>query len=340
MKFDFVIGNPPYQEEMEATSDKPVYNYFMDAVYEIADKVELITPARFLFNAGKTPKAWNEKMLADEHFKILYYESESVKIFPNTDIKGGIAISYYDKTKKFKPINNFITNDILRSILDKILNMPFSSFSDIIFAPESYKLSKRLHNDYPEIALKLSKGHMFDLTTNIAMKLSDIFFDKMPKDGNKYIQILLRENNKRIRKYIRRDYIAQHPNLDCYKVFFTKSNSSGTFGEELAVSEIGSPGIGHNQTFISIGAFKTKDEAESCRKYVTSKFARALLGTLKVTQDNKKSVWKNVPLQDFTSNSDIDWSKSIPEIDQQLYKKYGLDEKEIEFIETHVKEMK
>lgn len=261
MKFDFVIGNPPYQEEMEATSDKPVYNYFMDAVYEIADKVELITPARFLFNAGKTPKAWNEKMLADEHFKILYYESESVKIFPNTDIKGGIAISYYDKTKKFKPINNFITNDILRSILDKILNMPFSSFSDIIFAPESYKLSKKIHDDYPEIALKLSKGHMFDLTTNIARKLSDIFFDKMPKDGNKYIQILLRENNKRVRKYIRRDYIDQHPNLDCYKVFFTKSNSSGTFGEELAVSEIGSPGIGHNQTFISIGAFKTKDEA-------------------------------------------------------------------------------
>ena len=64
-----------------------------------------------------------------------------------------------------------------------------------------------------------------------------------------------------------------------------------------------------------------------------------MLGTLKVTQDNPKSTWKNVPLQDFTKKSDIDWSKSITEIDKQLYKKYELDKKEIDFIETHVKTM-
>jgi len=84
---------------------------------------------------------------------------------------------------------------------------------------------------------------------------------------------------------------------------------------------------------------QTEEEAKALMKYVKCKFARTLLGILKVTQDNKKSVWKYVPLQDFTENSDIDWSKSIHEIDLQLYKKYGLDEKEIEFIETHVKEM-
>ena len=64
-----------------------------------------------------------------------------------------------------------------------------------------------------------------------------------------------------------------------------------------------------------------------------------MLGVLKVTQNGKKPVWKYVPLQDFTAASDIDWSKSIPEIDRQLYAKYGLDDAEIEFIETHVKEM-
>lgn len=74
-------------------------------------------------------------------------------------------------------------------------------------------------------------------------------------------------------------------------------------------------------------------------KYVKTKFARVLLGVLKVTQDNDKGVWKIVPLQDFTASSDIDWSQSIHEIDLQLYRKYGLDEKEIDFIETHVKEM-
>ena len=100
MKFDYVIGNPPYQDEMEGTSDNPVYNLFMDATYPMASVVELITPARFLFNAGKTPKTWNEKMLNNEHLKVLYYEQNSAKIFNNTDIKGGVVITYHDREKE------------------------------------------------------------------------------------------------------------------------------------------------------------------------------------------------------------------------------------------------
>ena len=64
-----------------------------------------------------------------------------------------------------------------------------------------------------------------------------------------------------------------------------------------------------------------------------------MLGTLKITQHNKRDTWKNVPLQNFTSASDINWSASIRDIDQQLYKKYGLSQQEIDFIESHVKEM-
>ena len=75
------------------------------------------------------------------------------------------------------------------------------------------------------------------------------------------------------------------------------------------------------------------------KKYIKTKFSRALLSVLKVTQNGNKPVWKMIPLQDFTPASDIDWSKSIPEIDQQLYRKYGLDQSEIDFIESHVKEM-
>lgn len=74
-------------------------------------------------------------------------------------------------------------------------------------------------------------------------------------------------------------------------------------------------------------------------KYIKTRFCRVMLGTLKVTQDNSKSTWRNVPLQDFTAQSDIDWSKSISEIDQQLYAKYGLDQNEIDFIETRVRAM-
>lgn len=81
-------------------------------------------------------------------------------------------------------------------------------------------------------------------------------------------------------------------------------------------------------------------EAENCLKYIKSKFARVMLGILKITQDNTKTKWNYVPMQDFTPSSDIDWSQSIHDIDLQLYQKYGLDETEIEFIESHVKEMK
>ena len=102
--FDYVIGNPPYNEDFENSGDngnyaKPVYDKFMDAAYEISDKVELIHPARFLFNAGSTPKDWNKKMLEDTHFKVLSYEANSAKIFPDTDIKGGVAVTFRNAKK-------------------------------------------------------------------------------------------------------------------------------------------------------------------------------------------------------------------------------------------------
>lgn len=99
------------------------------------------------------------------------------------------------------------------------------------------------------------------------------------------------------------------------------------------------PFVGATETFISVGGFNTNEEAISAVKYIKTKFARVLLGVLKVTQHLTPQKWKYVPLQDFTPDSDIDWSKSVSEIDRQLYAKYGLDENEIEFIETHVKEM-
>ena len=122
------------------------------------------------------------------------------------------------------------------------------------------------------------------------------------------------------------------------------SNGSGAIGEVLStplVGEplVGEPLVGHTQTFISFGAFDNREEAENLLKYIKTKFARTMLGTLKITQSNKKDTWRNVPLQNFTNNSDIDWSQSIAQIDQQLYKKYGLSEKEIAFIEEKVREM-
>ena len=95
----------------------------------------------------------------------------------------------------------------------------------------------------------------------------------------------------------------------------------------------------HGVAGFTIGAFDEEAAADACLKYVKTKFARALLGVLKITQHNPAKVWKYVPLQDFTSASDIDWTTPIPQIDQQLYAKYGLDANEIAFIEAHIKPM-
>ncbi len=344
MKFDYIIGNPPYQDETlgeNATYAPPIYHLFLDECYKISDCVELIHPARFLFDAGSTPKEWNRKMLSDEHLKALYYEQDSSKVFSNTDIKGGVVVTYRDKTENFGAIETFTAFDELNSIMRKVYHFAwFSSFSRIVITRTAYRLTKKMHDDNPNAINQLSNGHPYDMSTNIFDRLPQIFFAEKPNDKYDYIQILGREENKRLYKYIRRDYVNNVVNLEKYKVFVPKANGSGALGEVLSTPLIGQPLIGHTESFISIGCFDKQEEAEACYKYICTKFARCLLGILKVTQDNPPEKWKYVPLQDFTVNSDIDWSQSVAGIDRQLYAKYGLYDTEIDFIETHVKEMK
>lgn len=348
--FDFVIGNPPYQEEQNSDDIEgskknyapPVYNIFMDAADKIADKVELIHPARFLFNAGSTPKSWNEKMLNNEHFKVLKYEKDSDKVFPGltTPIKGGLAITYFDSKAKFGVIGAFTQYEELNSICHKVIDAPnFESLMDIVYPRTSYRLTDQLHKDFPDAINKLSKGHAYDMASNIFERLPEVFLDRVPSDNKSYVKIIGRLNNKRTYKFIKREYVNEVDNLEYYKVLIPQANGDGTFGEVISQPFIEGPAVGNTETFISIGKFEKEESAQNALKYVCSKFARTLLGVLKVTQNGNKPVWKMIPIQDFTSNSDIDWSQSIPEIDQQLYKKYKLDEKEIEFIESHVKEM-
>ena len=340
VKFDVVIGNPPYQNEGvgEVARDEPIYHKFMDLSYELAEKAVLITPARFLFNAGQTPKAWNKKMLEDKHFKIVYYEQDSSNIFPNTDIKGGVVVTYYDKNKKFDNVGIFIPYEELKSI-DKKVGATFdTSLSTIITGAVPYKFTELVRREVPE-AENLA-GKSFDIRTNALDKLNDIlFFDTKPTDGFDYVKILGLFNKQRKYKWIKSVYIDVPYNFDRYKVLVPKSNGSGSFGEVLSTPVIGEPLTAHTQTFISIGAVRDREEAENILKYIKTKFSRTLLGILKVTQDNPIATWAKVPIQDFTSVSDIDWSQSIADIDQQLYRKYGLTKEEIDFIESKVKEM-
>ena len=101
-------------------------------------------------------------------------------------------------------------------------------------------------------------------------------------------------------------------------------------------SELSNKNEGYTQTFISIGAFDTEIEMQNLYRYLKCKFTRFMVGTIKATNGLKFDTWANVPIQDFTENSDIDWNKSIEEIDLQLYEKYGLSNDEIAFIEEKI----
>lgn len=346
-KFDVVIGNPPYQEEAqgEGTRDTPVYHLFMDAAYEVARKAVLITPARFLFNAGFTPKAWNRKMLSDPHLSVPYYVRVSEDLFPGTNIMGGIAVSYRDEDSEGEPIGTFTEYIHLNRILRKVSDMGDQALGDIgITTSQSYRYLDALYIDHPDAVALRPVGNLPLISTNTLDQFSFLYHSTKPEDNQPYRQVYGLIGGKRVFRWIRADYIAGPKSLSSYKVAVPASRGHlGTLGHEQALI-IGHPTLlppetAVTQSFITIGAFNSEADANACLKYLKSKFARVMVGVLKVTQHNASGVWKHVPLQDFTADSDIDWTKSIPEIDQQLYARYGLTDEEIEFIETHVKPM-
>ena len=214
----------------------------------------------------------------------------------------------------------------------KVVNpIEFQSIVSIIYLQNRFDLDQ-VYADYRDLRHVIgSNGKEKRLTTSIFEQIP-IFKDE--RSSEKDIMVLGLIKNVRTYKYIHKRYIEQHENLNKYKIIIPKSNGSGAIGEVLST-----PLIGYTQSFISFGAYDNALEANNGLKYIKTKFARVLLGTLKITQDNNKDTWRNVPLQDFTSNSDIDWSQSVADIDKQLYKKYGLSESEIAFIEEKVQAM-
>lgn len=324
MFFDAVVGNPPYQNITDSDSTRmlPVYHFFIENAFKLSDKVSLIHPARCLFNVGDTPKDFNQRLLNDLHFKVIRYEPDGKKFFPTSDIKGGVAITYRDANENFGAIGTFIPFDELKSIYQKVVldNKNFRPLSEII---------------YPRAIYRFVKDNSF-VDTNAFEKMGNIFFDTKPDDGNEYIKIFGLMKLQRKYKWIRRDYITSHVTLNKWKVFVPQANGTGAFGEELSNPFVGSPLVGNTATFTVIGAFDTRAEAEACIAYIRSKFCRVMLGILKVTQHNPPATWSKVPLEDFTADSDIKWREPV---DEQLYRKYGLNDAEVKFIETHVRAM-
>lgn len=335
VKFDVVIGNPPYQNEGigDVSRDEPIYHKFMDLAYEVADKAVLITPARFLFNAGQTPKMWNKKMLEDKHLQVIYFAQKSEEVFPNTDIKGGVAVTYRDTKKNFGAIEIFTPVEWLNELFHLVHHKVKRSFNEYLYGRSSYKLTQLVYEENSELKGRVKQSEEKSIGSNIFDKLPEIFTDN-PQNKD-CIRIYGRQNNERVYKWIKKTYVQDHENLNKYKVLLPKSNGSGAIGEVLST-----PLVGHTQTFISFGAFDTEKEAENCLKYIKTDIARAMLGTLKITQDNAtKEVWSNVPWFDFNDYSIIDWSKSVKEIEEDLYDYFNVPDYIIAELKANVRRM-
>lgn len=341
-KFYAVIGNPPYQESVEGSSrSKPIYHLFMDASYSIAEKSELITPARFLFDSGLTPKSFNRRMLEDVHLRICKYYPDGTEVFPNTDIKGGVVITYHDETKTFSPIRRMYKDERHRPLVEKAINASsFRPLSDIIGSQGTFKYTEAFFADNPSARKVLGKGTE-DKILSAHFSDSDFTSSFLDRESAGYVKMLARVGGQRVYRWIPDDYVVENGNdtLAFYKVFVAEAQGSGAYGETLSDTIIGEPGTAQTDTFLAFGKFDNINEANNLSRYLKTKYVRSLLGALKVTQHAASAVWAYVPLQDFTPNSDIDWSQSVADIDRQLYAKYGLTDEEIDFIESHVKEM-
>jgi hypothetical protein len=298
----------------------------------------LITPARFLYNAGKTSKKWNQQMLNDPCLRINHFFNDSRLVFPNTSINGGIVITTRDANAPGEPIKFFGVDDNVTTIKSKVLaHKDFSTIQSMVYLQTKFNLDI-LFEKYPET--KSIVGTEKRLVSSIFEKAPMIFMDK--KIDMTYVRILGIQNRKRAYKYILKEVLDSFGNMDKFKVILSAADgASGTLAQDGAARIIGTPELsrkneGYTQTFISIGDFDTEIEMQNLYRYLKCKFTRFMVGTIKATNGLKFDTWANVPIQDFTESSDIDWNKSIVEIDRQLYEKYGLSPDEIAFIEEKV----
>ena len=337
MKFDYVIGNPPYQvsDGGAQASAKPVYHLFMQAAKKICAKnVCLIMPARF-FTGGKGLDDFRNEMINDKRFKVLYDYADSKQCFNNVDIKGGVCHFIWDiKYNGMCKINRF--NDFGMSCSKRYL----VEDGDDIFIRENILVSiKHKVQSLKEKTLDLiaSPRKPYSLAGD-AIKSREKYglppMSETPIAGG-YKLLGLDSKLKRIYRYLPSDYPFTHNNgLNKFKIFISESYGCGEIGDipatpVLATPVLATPGELCTETFIQIGPFDTELEMKNCFYYIKTKFFRALVGIRKQTQHATRSVYRYVPIQDFTQT----WT------DEKLYRKYGLNKEEIDFIESVIKPM-
>ena len=342
MKFNAVVGNPPYQiSDGGGTGDSamPVYNYFIDAGKNLDTQyISMITPSRWM-KGGKGLSSFRSQMISDERLSLIIDFANANDCFYGIHIDGGVSYFLWDKShtgeldyiyndldgtvfETHRLLKNDVSDTVIRdfrqqSIVGKASNC--KKFSEIVSSRNPYGIGADIFNKEDKYA-----GVLFsDPTDDMCL----IYGVKGIKGGA-----------KRVTGYVNKDIIkTEARGLDKYKILFGKAYmTTSTTPPALIYAE---PNTACSETFLQIGPFDAKTEQQNCGKYIHTKFFRALLFFNRSSMNISNTTFALIPLQDFTDKSDIDWSKSVAEIDQQLYKKYNLDDSEIAFIESMIKPM-
>ena len=345
MKFNAIVGNPPYNEmDGSGASDdaaNPIYQHFIRISKNIHPYyMSIIMPSKWMVGGKVILKSFRKEMMEDLHIEKMYDYENDREIFPTSHNDGGICYFLWNSSHNgnvdycFKSLqgelvqtnrklkiesNDIVIRDLRRySIISKMNRS--KSFKEIVSLTQPFGIRKDLFN-------KPENYTDSNLNTEHFENSVRIYGVKGIKGGA-----------RRTSGYILKTSVKKNVEwINKYKIFFTTSYSTNALNPPAPI--LGAPNDICTETFLVIGPFDKKEEQVYCLKYIDTKCFKFLLycgrGTMQVSQD----VFRFVPLQDFTSQSDIDWSVSIPEIDEQLYQKYGLSDDEIAFIEKMIKPM-
>ena len=319
MKFDVIIGNPPYQlsDGGNNASSKPIYHLFIEQAKKLEPRfLSVVVPARW-YAGGKGLDEFRASTLSDPRLQYLHDFFDTNDVFPGVDISGGVC--YFLWSKDYKGMCE-VTSHISSRKSTLIRNLIEGETGTFVRFNEAIPILRKIKNaGERSFGNGISSRKPFGIPTNIKVsdKLSDesVKIYAYPKNG--FVPKNAIEKNE--------DWIAR------YKVLSAKAyGERGAFPYKVvATPSIAEPGSCCSETYICLSVVDSQKEAKNIVSYIATKFFRFLVLLKKNTQDATSKVYEFVPTQDFTK----------PWTDEELYKKYGLDEDEIGFIERMIRPM-
>ena len=334
MKFNAVVGNPPYQKETDGAGRQaiPLYNIFVELSKKLNPSfISMIMPARW-YAGGMGLDDFRDSMKNDRRIKKIVDYVNAKDCFPTISISGGICYFLWDNLYNDKCEFINIRNGHLSSV-NRFLN----DFNVIIRYNEAVSIIKKVKERTTSYIDSIISPLMpFGLSTNVRGRELRNEFDCLRLFASNSVT------------YISKGEITKGVNLiPKYKIFMSKMSAehagepdkNGMFSVFTKTMKVALPNDVCTHSYFVIGSFDDEYECQNALTYLKTKIVRFIVSTTLSAVNLSKLVFFNVPLQDFTSHSDIDWTQSIPDIDRQLYAKYNLSDDEIAFIEKMIKPM-